>query len=415
MRQPNERNVDDRRMNILFVHQNMPGQYRHLAPYLARDPRNRVVFITRKADVDLPNVRRVTYQPVRVAQPSTHHYLRLFENCVLHGQAVLRACITLAAEGFQPDVMVAHPGWGEALFLKDRFPRAKLLSYCEFFYHGRGADVGFDPEDAVDLDAICQARARNAHLLLSLEACDRGTSPTEWQRSVHPAVLRDKISVIFDGIDTTVVRPDIGASFALPDGRVLTAADEVVTYVARNLEPYRGFRSFIRALPELLRRRPEVQVLVAGGDEISYGFASPGGGTWRETMLGQVEGIDLSRVHFLGKIPYPRYLAMVQVSSLHIYLTVPFVLSWSCMEAMAAGCVVLASDTPPVTEVIEDGRNGYLVDFFASEAIAARAAEILADRERLHEIRKRARQTVLDRYALENCLPQQVRLVTSLA
>jgi glycosyltransferase involved in cell wall biosynthesis len=402
-------------MNILFVHQNMPGQYRHLAPYLARDPGNMIVFITKQDRVDLPNVRRVTYQPVRVAQPPTHHYVRQFEDCVLHGQAVLRACISLAAEGFQPDVMVGHPGWGETLFLKDKFSRAKLLSYCEFFYHGRGLDVGFDPEDEIDLDVICQTRVRSAHLLLGLQACDRGVSPTEWQRNVHPAAFHDKISVVFDGIDTAIVRPDIHASFALPNGRVLTVADEVVTYVARNLEPYRGFRSFIRALPELLRRRPASQVLVVGGDEISYGLAASSGGTWRETMLGQVEGIDLTRVHFLGRIPYSRYLAMLQVSSLHIYLTVPFVLSWSCIEAMAAGCIVLASDTPPVTEVIEDGRNGYLVDFFASRAIAIRAAEILGDRERLQAIRTLARETVLDRYALETCLPRQAQLVTSLA
>lgn len=312
-------------MNILFVHQNMPGQYRHLVPYLAQDSRNRVVFVTKRDGVDLPGVRRVTYQLTRAAQTTTHHYVRLFENCVLYGQAVLRACISLASEGFEPDVMVAHPGWGEPLFLKDKFPRAKLLNYCKFFYHGRGADVGFDPEVGVDLDAICETRIRNAHLLLSLEACDRGVSPTEWQRGLHPAGFRDKISVIFDGVDTATVRPNRRASFTLPNGRVLTVEDEVVTYVARDLEPHRGFRSFMRALPELLRRRPDAQVLVVGGDGISYGLRAPGGRTWRETMLDQVKGIDLARVHFLGKIPYPRYLALLRVSSLHIYLTVPFV------------------------------------------------------------------------------------------
>jgi glycosyltransferase involved in cell wall biosynthesis len=323
--------------------------------------------------------------------------------------------MTLTAEGFEPDVMVAHPGWGESLFLKDKFPRAKLLTFCEFYYHGRGADVGFDPEDRADLDAMCLVRTQNAHLLLSLESSDRGVSPTEWQRSVHPAAFRPKISVIFDGIDTTTVRPDPQASFALPDGRLLTAADEVVTYVARDLEPYRGFRSFMRALPELLRRRPDAQVLIVGGDKVNYGLPAPGGRTWRETMLEQVDGIDLARVHFLGKIPYRRYLKLLQISSLHIYLTVPFVLSWSCVEALAVGCIVLASDTAPVREVIEDGGNGYLVDFFATQTIATRAAEILADRAWLGAIRERARNTVLRRYALETCLPRQAELVTSLA
>jgi glycosyltransferase involved in cell wall biosynthesis len=334
---------------------------------------------------------------------------------VLHGQAVLRACLSLKSAGFTPDVIVGHPGWGETLFLKEKFPQAKLLNYCEFFYHGRGADVGFDPEDKIELDAICEARIRNAHLLLSLENADHGLSPTEWQRSVHPAAFHDRISVIFDGIDTDTVRPNPAAAFTLPDGRTLTAADELVTYVARGLEPYRGFRSFMRALPDLLRRRPAAQVLIVGGDETSYGLAAPAGLTWRETMLNEVQGLDLTRVHFLGKLPYARYLALLQVSSLHIYLTVPFVLSWSCLEALAAGCIVLGSDTPPVREVIEDGRNGYLVDFFATRDIAARAAEILRDRTHLNTIRQRARDTTLQRYALATCLPRQASLVTSLA
>ena len=334
---------------------------------------------------------------------------------MLHGQAVLRSCLHLLSQGFEPDVIVAHPGWGETLFLKERFHRAKLLNYCEFFYHGQGADVGFDPEDKIALDTICEARIRNAHLLLSLENCDHGVSPTTWQRSVHPVPFHDKISVIFDGVDTATVQPNPGASFILPNGRVLTAADEVVTFVARGLEPYRGFRSFMRALPGLLRRRPDAQVLVVGGDETSYGLAAPAGRTWRETLLEQVEGLDLARVHFLGKIPYARYIALLQVSSLHIYLTVPFVLSWSCIEALAAGCIVLGSDTPPVREVIENGRNGYLVDFFAIEDIAARAADILSGRAQLDAVRERARDTVLERYALARCLPQQVDLVTSLA
>jgi glycosyltransferase involved in cell wall biosynthesis len=402
-------------MNILFVHQNMPGQFRYLAPCLAQDPNNRVVFVTKRDDVDLPGVHRVTYTLSRDAHPSTHHYLRSFEKHVLHGQAVLRACLSLKSAGFEPDIIVAHPGWGETLFLKEKFPQAKLLNYCEFFYHGRGADVGFDPEDKIELDAICEARIRNAHLLLSLENCDHGVSPTEWQRSVHPAAFHDRISVIFDGIDTDTVRPDPEAGFALADGRVLTAADEVVTYVARGLEPYRGFRSFMRALPELLRRRPKAQVLIVGGDETSYGLSAPAGLTWRETMLNEVQDLDTARVHFLGKLPYARYLTLLQVSSLHIYLTVPFVLSWSCIEALAAGCIVLGSDTPPVREVIEAGRNGYLVDFFAIRQIAEQAAEILRDRARLDAVRQRARDSVLGRYALAACLPRQVNLVTSLA
>jgi glycosyltransferase involved in cell wall biosynthesis len=400
-------------LNILFVHQNMPGQFKHLAPQLARDPANKVVFVTKRDNVDLPGVRRISYPAPRAAKSSTHHYVRLFENSVLHGQQVVRVCQDLAREGFRPDVMVAHPGWGEALFLKDAFPRAPLLNFCEFFYHGRGADVGFDPDETAGIDEICRARARNAHLLMSLESCDAGLSPTHWQKSRHPAEHRDKISVIFDGIDTQFVRPDPAATFTLPDGRVLSRSDEVVTYVARNLEPYRGFPTFMRSLPRLLRMRPRAQVLIVGGDEVSYGRAAPDGKTWREVMLAEVE-VDPQRVHFLGKLPYARYLAVLQISSAHVYLTRPFVLSWSCVEAMAAGCLVIGSATAPVQEVIEHRVNGLLTDFHDHEAVAGLTADALEAGVSLDPLRRRAREIVEERYSLQRCLPRQLELVRRL-
>ncbi|OJY73147.1 MAG: glycosyl transferase family 1 [Rhodospirillales bacterium 70-18] len=402
-------------MNLLFLHQNMPGQFKHLAPALARDPANKVVFVTRRDGFDMPGVRRVTYQTTRTAQAATHHYVRLYENCVLHGQAVVRACQELAREGFRPDVVVAHPGWGEALFVRDVFPRAAILNYCEFYYHGEGADVGFDPETPADLDAVCRARARNAHLLLSLESCDHGLSPTQWQRDQHPAPLRGKISVIFDGIDTGIVRPDPAARFTLPDGGVLTAADEVVTYVARNLEPYRGFPSFMRAVPAILRARPAARVVIVGGDAVSYGQSAPDGQSWRARMLAEVGPLDPARVHMLPPLRYHDYLSLLRVSTAHVYLTVPFVLSWSCMEALAAGCLLVGSDTPPVREVVEHGRNGLLADFLNPADIAGRVAEALANRAAMAPLRARARETVLSRYDLAHCLPAQMRLVASLA
>jgi glycosyltransferase involved in cell wall biosynthesis len=401
-------------LNILFVHQNMPGQFKHLAPQLAADKRNRVAFITKRENIELPGVKKVTYALPRTAKDTTHQYVRLFENSVIHGQQVVRSCHSLIKEGFRPDVIVAHPGWGESLFVKDVFPNTPLLNFCEFYYHGRGSDVGFDPEEPAGIDDICRARARNAHLLLSLESCDAGLSPTQWQKTRHPLPFQDKISVIFDGIDTGYVKPDPSASFTLPDGRVLSRSDEVVTYVARNLEPYRGFPSFIRALPRLLEMRPNAQVLIVGGDEVSYGRMPAGGKTWRETMLEEVK-LDGSRVHFLGKLAYARYLAVLQISSAHIYLTRPFVLSWSCVEAMAAGCLVIGSATPPVEEVIEDGVNGILTDFHSPEEIARKTADALAAGASLDPLRQRARERVLERYALDRCLPAQLALIKGLA
>lgn len=398
-------------MNLLFIHQGLPGQFKHLVPALAADRRHRVAAITQDRTYAEPGVRVVTYRPTRYAHAGTHHYVRLFENAVLHGQAVLRHAMALRDEGFRPDVVVAHPGWGEALFLRDVFPRAKLLHFCEFFYHGRGADVGFEPGEG-SMDAICRARARNAHLLLSLEACDAGWSATRWQRDRHPAAFRDKISVVFDGIDLSVVRPDARARFALPDGRVLTREVPVVSYVARNLEPYRGFPSFMRALPAVLAANPAAQVVIVGGDGVSYGQPAPGGVTWRAAMEAELGPLDPARVHFTGPLVYRDYLSLLQVSRAHVYLTVPFVLSWSCAEALAAGCALVASHTPPVEEFVRHGENGLLVDFHDPAAIAVAVGAVLGGG---HEgLRAEARRTALACFDLARCLPRQVELIEGL-
>lgn len=402
-------------MDILFLHQNIPGQYKHLAPALAAGGRNNVVFVTKRQAVELPGVRTVRYKEPRAASRETHHYLALAENAVRHGQAAARCCLDLRAEGFRPSIIIAHPGWGEALFVKDVWPQAPLLTYAEFYYHGTGADIGFDPADPPTLDAVCRARLRNTHLLLSLDAATAAVSPTEWQRSRHPRAYQPKIRTIFDGIDTRIVRPDPAARFTLPDGRVLTRGDEVLTYVARNLEPYRGFPQMMRALPEILAARPDAQVVMVGGDEVSYGKPPEGGGSWREAMLAQVPLGDLAgRVHFTGKLPYAAYLSLLQVSSVHLYLTYPFVLSWSCFEAMAAGCLIVASETAPVAEVITDGWNGLTVPFFDSAAIARRVVEALAGRADADRLRAEARRTVVERYDLQHCLHEQIGLVHAL-
>jgi glycosyltransferase involved in cell wall biosynthesis len=399
-------------MRILFLHQNMPGQFKHLAPQLAARGHD-VLFVTRNVEASVKNVRRLIYEPARAVAPGTHHYLIQTEAAVLNGQEVARLALKLEAQGERPDVVIAHPGWGESLFLKDVWPGVPLLHYCEFFYRSHGLDVNFDPADRLSFDDTCRLRTRSAHQLLALEACDRGLSPTEWQRQSHPEAYRGKIETIFDGIDTDLVRPDPAARFTLADGRVLTAEDEIVTYVARNLEPYRGFPSFMRALPLILARRPAAQIVIAGGDDVSYGKRAPGNRSWREHMLAEIAA-DPARVHFTGTLPYARYLDLLRVSSLHLYLTVPFVLSWSMVEAMAAGCLMLGSATPPVLEFLEDGRNGLTVDMLDPAAIAGRAVEALAAGGRLDHLRSAARQTALDRCSLAACLPRQLALVTEL-
>jgi glycosyltransferase involved in cell wall biosynthesis len=399
-------------MRILFIHRTMPGQFGRLAASLAGEG-HEVVFVTRTTEQAIDGVRAVVYAPSRKASSGTHRYLLTCEDAVLNGQAVARHCLKLKHAGFAPDLVVAHPGWGESLFVREVFSQARLANYCEFFYRPLGADIGFDPAEPVALDDLCRVRTRNAHLLLALADCDRGFSPTEWQKRVHPPEFHAKIDVVFDGVDTERVRPDAGARFALPDGSVLTAADEVVTYVARHLEPYRGFPTMMRAIPEILARRPAAQIVIAGSDGVAYGRDAAGGRSWREQMLEEV-AFDRGRVHFVGKLPYDAYLSLLQISSAHVYLTVPFVLSWSVMEAMAAGCVIVGSATPPVAEVIEDGRNGFLVDFFSSGDLARRVAEALVSGASSQPMRQAARQTILERYEASLCITRQTQILTGL-
>ncbi len=397
-------------MKVLFIHQNCPGQFKHLAPYLARKAGHDVVFITQKDKPTIPGVRKFEYAPHRRVTPKIHPYVASTEAAVLNGQAVARLAFKLKEKGFRPDVVIGNPGWGETLFLKDVWPDVPLITLVEFFYRGEGSDVGFDPEFAAGPDGVLRARARSGPQLLAIDAADAAYAPTEWQKMQFPEVYRDRISVIHDGIDVDRVRPDPGVSVRLPNGMTLTRSDEVLTYVARNLEPYRGFHSFMRALPGILEARPGATVVIVGGDGVSYGARAPEGRSWRDVMLEEVGPLP-DRVQFTGRLPYDEYLRLLLVSSVHLYLTYPFVLSWSMLEAMAAGAFVVGSRTPPVEEVIADGVNGWLVDFFDTDSIARRVSQALETRNDVTELRSAARQTIVDRFALSNCLDRQVELI----
>jgi len=405
-------------MRILFIHQNFPGQFKHMAPALA-ERGHKVVALTMNQPPQIPRVQVVRYGVKQGTSPGIHPWVNEFETKVIRGEACGMAMIKLREQGFVPDMILAHPGWGEALFTKDVFPQSPLLAYIEFYYAARGLDVGFDPEfHKGSLEEDGKLRCKNAYNLLTLEAMDAGLSPTYWQRSTVPVHYQDKISVIFDGVDTDMVKADLEATLTLQrrDGeRVLRAGDEIITFVSRNLEPYRGYHIFMRALPEILRRRQNAIALIVGGDKVSYGAKAPDGTTWKEIFFNEVkEKLDLSRIFFLGNIPYQVFLRLLQVSACHVYLTYPFVLSWSCIEAMSTGCLVVGSRTPPVEEVIEHEKSGLLVDFFDVQALAERVADCLENPDHCCHLRTRARQTVIERYDLKRvCLPRQMQLVES--
>ncbi len=403
-------------MKILFIHQNFPGQFTHLAPALAA--RGHEVM----AMADVANKRA---SPVRTFYYKSPPKDRLkgigatFADVAARGEMVSGACSQLRDRtGFTPDVIVGHNGWGEVLFLREVWPGARIVNYAEFVYRARGLDADFDPEfQSLTPQARMATTARAAHILQSMIDADAALSPTGWQAASFPPLLRDKITVVHDGVDTDEVRPDPSASLTLADGALtLRPGDEVLSFVNRNLEPYRGYHIFMRALPAVMKARPAAQVVIVGGEGQSYGRA-PQTGTWKQRFLDEVgDRLDLSRVHFTGRIPRAAFLALMQVTRVHAYLTYPFVLSWSMIEAMSAGALVIGSRTGPVEEVIRDGVNGRLVNFFDVDGWSRALTVALAVPSADDALRRAARATVLERFDLKRvCLPRLVDLVEAQA
>lgn len=438
-------------MKILFLHPNFPAQFRHLAAKLASDPANQIVYITARKEGSLPGVQKYRYQVSREVSAQTHRYVRPLESAVNAGQAVWRVAHQLKTQqNFEPDVVYAHVGWGPGLFMPDLFPNARYLGFFEWYYHAHGTDADFDPTDPLNEDDEARIRIKNAPILLELAHCDGGIVPTHWQKRQFPPEFSHKLTVLHDGIDTDFCQPQPGAKLVLPPvspqpaasstgskgqgfgeissksksspkvtptekiqqafwvkGLDLSAVSEVVTYVSRGMEPYRGFPQFMAAVSHLQAQRSQCHVIVVGEDRVAYGKTLPDGQTYREQAL-EKYAFDLSRLHFTGPLTYPQLRQVYQASAVHVYLTRPFVLSWSMLEAMACGCVVLGSQTPPVEEVITDGVNGFLVDFWDAAAIATKIGELLDRQDELDGIRQRARATILEQYNLDELLPRHI-------
>ena len=417
-------------MNILFIHQNFPGQFKFLAPALVSQGHTvRAMTMQATEAKTWEGVELIRYGANRGTTPNIHPWVSDFETKTIRGEACFRAALKLKAEGMNPDVIIAHHGWGESLFLKDVWPHAKLGIYCEFFYHPQGADVGFDPEfPAKDEGDICRLRLKNLNNLLHFEVADTGISPTHWQASTFPDPFRSKITVVHDGIDTEAVAPNPQTNLTLKkssgEAIGLTRADEVITFVNRNLEPYRGYHTFMRALPAILRRRPHAKILIIGADDVSYGArpdaAKYGNKKWKDIFIEevrpQISDADWARVHFLGSVPYQHFIPLLQVSTVHVYLTYPFVLSWSLLEAMSAGCAIVASDTQPLREAITHDETGRLVSFFDAAALADEVCGLLDDPAARARLGAAARLFAQENYDLKTvCLPKQLAWVASMA
>lgn len=400
-------------MKILLVHQNFPGQFKHLVPALLSNPKNEVVAFTMNPCQEVPGLKVVRYEASKGTAKDVHPWVAETETKVIRGDAAFRAALKIKSEGFEPDLILAHPGWGESLFLKEVWPHSKLIIYSEFHYAAEGTDVGFDPEfPPKDAGDCCRVRLKNVNNLLHFDIADAGVSPTEWQKSTFPEPFRSKIEVIHDGIDTNVIRPNPEVWLQLGDIR-LTRNDEIITFVNRNMEPYRGYHIFMRALPKILAKRPKARVMIVGGDGVSYGAKAPEGTTWQQIFLDEVKDeLDLSRVHFLGTIDYKHFIPLLQLSTVHVYLTYPFVLSWSLLEAMACGCAIVASDTAPLREAILKEETGLLVDFFKPDDLALAVVRLLENPELRQQLGINAREFAVKHYDLKTvCLPKMLKLI----
>jgi glycosyltransferase involved in cell wall biosynthesis len=402
-------------MKFLFIHQNFPAQFKNIAPQLARLG-HEVVALTPR-DLGAENwggVRIVNYGIDQASGTNLHRWLSDLETKTIRAEACFLAAMKLKKDGFSPDRIIAHPGWGESLFLKEVWPQARLGIYCEFYYNLDGFDVGFDPEHSdVREDEGCRLRMRNANNLMHFDIADAGLSPTEWQKSTFPETFRDKISVVHEGIDTDILRPNHQVKLKIGDQVELREGDPIVTFVNRNLEPYRGYHIFMRSLPKILKTNPNSRVLIVGGDEVSYGSAPPSGLSWKDIYLEELQRNlskeDINRIHFLGKLSYEHFVSVMQISMVHVYLTYPFVLSWSLLEAMSIGCSVVASDTSPVREVISNDRNGILVDFFDKEQLASEVLSLIDKPAKRKSLSEEARNTISSNYDLRRiCMPQAV-------
>ena len=409
-------------MKILFIHQNFPGQFLHLAPALVKDGHEVHGLVLKKEVPDeWMGVRMHAYHPSKGTATGVHPWALDFETKLIRGESVFRKCLELKAQGFIPDVVVAHPGWGESLFVKDVWPQTKLGLYCELNYTEKGNDVGFDPEFlSTDPGDACRLRVKNINNVMHFDMADAAISPTNFQADTYPWPFRGKIKVMHDGIDTKVIAPNNLATFALRSGRVLGRDDEVITFANRNLEPYRGYHVFMRALPKLLQERPHAQVVIIGGDGVSYGKAPPGKTTWKQVLIDevrpQIDDADWARVHFVGNLPHSQFVSLLQVSTVHVYLTYPFVASWSLLEAMSMGCAIVGSDTAPVKEFIEHEKQGVLAPFFDQEALVSSVVRLLDDPDLRKKLGQEARKKIQFYYDLHTIsLPKLIRWVDSLS
>lgn len=404
-------------MRILFVHNNFPGQYRRIFQYLTPKKKVQMFVATLESNVQKYGLKSAKFKPHREPSKNTHPALIATERATIMGQAAYKSLLPSKKAGFSPDIVLSHSGWGSNLFLKDLFPNAKFLTYYEWYYHALGSDSDFLEKNPVpDPNTQFRIRMKNTPILQDLASMDWGQSPTRFQQSRFPDLFRKRISVLHDGVDTQFFSPankpeDVAVT--LGDVR-LTGADEVITYVARGMEPYRGFPQFMEAVAILQKKRPNLHIVILGNDRVAYGAERSDGKTYKEWALDTLD-LDMTRLHMPGLQPLDTFRDLMRITWAHVYLTVPFVLSWSLLEAMSTGALIVGSDTEPVRELVRDNHNGLLVPFFEPETIALKVCEVLENKKEYVPLKRAARETILNEYSIKDLLPKYWKLIKSVA
>lgn len=394
-------------MNILLMHRSFPSQLKYPAIVLGNDPNNLIMFITNDNKNQMEGVHKLTYHIKKKKAPDGLLSLRDFEEAIFHGEQAADLAIQIKKQGITPDIIIGH-SWGPTLFIKEIFPNTPFIGYFEWYnkYENSVGDFG----KTLSLAEKASIKFTNSHIIQDLCDADAGISPTHWQKSQFPEHFRDKIEVIFDGVDPRFFKPDKDAKLIVPESNLeFSAKDEIITYATRGMEPNRGFPQFMEAASKLQKLRPNAHIVIAGKDEAFYDDQIEKV-TYKQQMLDKFD-FDMSRLHFVGSLSYYEYVKLLQISSVHIYLTKPFFLSWSCVEAMSTGCCIVASSTPPVKEFIKDNYNGLLVDFFDTDELAQKVVYALENQDQMQQIRENARQTVIENYDIKLTLPKHYDII----
>ena len=389
-------------MKYLFVHDAFPGQFIHLLRHLHGQSGGEIMAASRKgSSLDLP-IEQIIYD-----MPKSATGLGARQAASALGVDLFQKLAPYAKEGYRPDFILSHASSGAAMYLRDLFPDARFTSFLEWYYQNPPVTGA---KNAQAFHRVTAANsARNGILAAEFDVADAAYAPTRFQRSQFPAKWQHFIEVCHEGIDTNKFKPNPTATFEVA-GKTFSADDEIITYAARGMERTRGFPEFMKAVAEVQKQRPNTHVLIAGADRQCYdpgGRGKPGLKSWAERKV----DYDPERTHFVGLIKEPQFIKMLQVSSVHIYASIPFVLSWSCLNAMSVGVPVIASDNAPVQEVITDGENGVLLDAADTPKLVQRINEVLDDRATAQQLGAAARDTIVRRFELAACVDRQLRLV----